>query len=49
MAPVDELPDRLDGRLADNTEDAALRARIVALPTSEEHEFRARIGRAFLR
>ncbi len=49
VALVDEMLDRLDGRLADNTEDAALRARFDALATSEEYGFRARIGRAFLR
>ncbi len=49
MALVDEMLDRLDGRLADNTEDAALRARFDALARSEEYGFSARIGRAFLR
>jgi len=44
-----EMLDRLDGRFADTTEDAALRARFDALATSEEYGFSARIGRAFLR
>ena len=49
VALVEEMLDRLDGRLADTTEDAALRARFDALATSEEYGFSARIGRAFLR